>query len=117
MENYYLNYLNIKFRIIHKLSNFSHSFNVNRRVSFYVIVEGKVDEDLVNEQERTQKLEIEEDTSYDTMKEALDNIKRLHRKADLIQWEKKQSLSRDMSKMEATLSKLMIKHISLETTM
>ena len=53
----------------------------------------------------------------DRMKEALDKIKFLHRKADLIQWEKKQSLSRDMSKMEATLGKLMIKHITLELVM
>ena len=91
------------------LPHFSQSFNVNRRVSFYVIVEGKVDEDRVNEQERIQKLEVEEDTSFDLMKEALDKIKWIHRQTDLLQWEKKQSLSRDMSKMEATLCKLLIK--------
>ena len=71
----------------------------------------------MNEQERVQKLEIEEDTSFDMMKEALDKIKWLQRKTDLLQWEKKQSLSQDMSKMEATLCKLMIKYITLELAM
>ena len=90
---------------------FSSQFlNVHRRVSFYVIVEGKEDEDMVQQQERIQKVEIEEDTSIGRMRETLDKIHRIYRKTDIIktQWERKQTFLQDMSKMEATMCKFWI---------
>ena len=86
-------------------------------MSFYVIIEGKVDEELANELERIEKLEMEEDISFYSMKDTLDKIQFLQRKADMMQWKRKQSLSQDMSKMEATLCKLKIKHANLELEM
>ena len=89
---------------------FSPSLNDHRRVSFYVIVEGKEDEDLVMQQEWIQMVEKEEDISIGRMKETLDKIQRIYRKKDMIktQWERKQNFLQDVSKMEATLSKFII---------
>ena len=86
---------------------FSPSLNDHRRVSFYVIVEGKEDEDMVKQQEWIQMVEKEEDISIGRMKETLDKIQRIYRKKDIIktQWERKQNFLQDVSKMEATLSK------------
>ena len=76
-------------------------------MSFYVIVEGKEDEDMVKQQEWIQMVEKEEDISIGRMKETLDKIQRIYRKKDIIktQWERKQNFLQDMSKMEATMSK------------
>ena len=84
--------------------------NVHRRVSFYLIVEGKEDEDMVKQQERIQEVEEEEDSSIGRMKETLDKIQRIYKKTDIIktQWERKQSFLQDMSKMEATRCKFQV---------
>lgn len=75
-------------------------------MSFYLVIEGKEDEDEVRKQESIEKLELEHETSQVAMKATLDNIQRLQSKAKMIQWEKKQSLGQDMFRMEATLCKL-----------
>ena len=90
--------------------------NVHRRVSFYVIVEGKEDEDMVKQQERIQMVEMEEDTSIGRMRETLDKIQRIYRKTDIIktQWERKQTFLQDMSKMEATVCKYYNRPIQIQ---
>ena len=60
----------------------------------------------MKKQERIQILELEEDTSLSAMKETLSKIRLIHTKADMILWEKKQRLTQNMYKIEATQGKL-----------
>ena len=79
-------------------------------MSFYVIVEGKEDEDMVKQQEWIQMVEKEEDISIGRMKETLDKIQHIYKNTDIIktQWERKQSFLQDKSKMEATRCKFQV---------
>ena len=61
---------------------------------------------MVRAEERIKALELEEETSHISIKSSLDNIQRIHNKAKIIQWEKKQVVGQAMFRMEATLCKL-----------
>ena len=53
-------------------------------------------------------LELEEDKSLTNMKETLGKIRLHHTKSDMIQWEKKQRLTQNMYRMEATQGKFKV---------
>ena len=97
--------LNIIWLIYNAIISFSYALDVNCRVSFYVVVEGKDDEVQMKQLEAVQRHDAEEETSHIAIKSALETIQQLQNKAKIIQWERQQSLGQDMFRMEATLCK------------
>ena len=70
------------------------------------MVDGKIDEDKFRREENAKILNLEQETKQlNKTMHILDNIQVQNTKTETMQWEKKQSSTQDIEKMNATLSK------------
>ena len=75
-------------------------------LSFFVLVDGKVDEEKLTREENAKILNSEQaNKKLNKTFHILDNIQFQNNKTETMQWERNQSSALDIQRMQATLSK------------